>query len=53
MQSDRMSKYSYVGLTDAEVEASRKEHGSNGLPPPETETFWDKLMENFDVRYAS
>jgi calcium-translocating P-type ATPase len=43
-----MSKYSYVGLTDAEVEASRKEHGSNGLPPPETETFWDKLMENFD-----
>lgn len=43
-----MSKYSYVGLTDAEVEASRKEHGSNGLPPPETETFWEKLMENFD-----
>lgn len=45
-----MSKYSYRGLTDAEVESSRNEHGPNSLPPPETETFMEKLMENFDVR---
>lgn len=45
-----MSKYSYEGLSDAQVEASRQENGSNSLPPPETETFMEKLMENFDVR---
>lgn len=45
-----MSKYAYEGLTDAQVEESRNEHGANGLPPPESETFWEKLMENFDVR---
>lgn len=42
------SKYKYVGLTEAEVQASIKKHGENTLPEPEVETFWEKLMENFE-----
>ena len=34
-------------LTTNEVEASRERHGSNQLPPPEVETFWEKLMAPF------
>jgi len=37
-----------VGLTDAEVEKQRTKHGANDLPPPETESFFDKLKDNFD-----
>eukprot|EP01128_Nolandella_sp_AFSM9_P007328 TRINITY_DN3987_c0_g1_i1.p1 TRINITY_DN3987_c0_g1~~TRINITY_DN3987_c0_g1_i1.p1 ORF type:complete len:942 (-),score=263.04 TRINITY_DN3987_c0_g1_i1:145-2970(-) len=43
-----MGKYTYNGLTKSEVEKSRKTHGANKLPPPEVETFWDKLLENFE-----
>eukprot|EP01125_Pyxidicula_operculata_P013893 TRINITY_DN4607_c0_g1_i1.p1 TRINITY_DN4607_c0_g1~~TRINITY_DN4607_c0_g1_i1.p1 ORF type:complete len:947 (-),score=285.47 TRINITY_DN4607_c0_g1_i1:192-3032(-) len=41
-------KYNYTGLTDSEVQQSRKEYGKNELPPPKIETFWEKLMENFE-----
>ncbi|MEZ4525883.1 MAG: calcium-translocating P-type ATPase, PMCA-type [Desulfobacterales bacterium] len=37
----------YEGLTSQKVEASRSQHGSNQLTPPETETFWEKLLDNF------
>jgi len=36
------------GLSDGEVEESRKKHGTNQLPPPEVESFFDKLKENFE-----
>lgn len=38
----------FSGLTTAEVEKSRQEHGTNGLTEKETETFLDKLKGNFD-----
>ncbi|MEM8895491.1 MAG: HAD-IC family P-type ATPase, partial [Bacteroidota bacterium] len=40
-------KFQFKGLTQEEVEASRKEHGSNELTPYEIESFWSKLVENF------
>ncbi|MDX9819598.1 MAG: calcium-translocating P-type ATPase, PMCA-type [Desulfococcus multivorans] len=39
--------FSYKGLSEREVEASRLEHGSNRISPQEVETFWDKLKDNF------
>ncbi|WP_373501895.1 calcium-translocating P-type ATPase, PMCA-type [Desulfococcus sp.] len=39
--------FSYRGLGESEVEASRREHGSNQISPQEVETFWDKLQDNF------
>ncbi len=39
-------KFTYPGLTDQEVEASRAEYGSNAVASQETETFWDKLLGN-------
>jgi len=39
-------KFTYPGLTDQEVEASRTQHGSNAVASQETETFWDKLLGN-------
>jgi len=35
------------GLSDSEVQASREAHGKNSLTPQETETFFEKLIENF------
>lgn len=35
------------GLTKGEVEQSRLEHGSNALTEVQTESFWDKLKDNF------
>lgn len=35
------------GLTDEEVRASREKHGTNQLTQKETESFWDKYLENF------
>ncbi|MBR1792544.1 MAG: calcium-translocating P-type ATPase, PMCA-type [Bacteroidales bacterium] len=35
----------YTGLTDAEVLASRKEHGVNILTPPEEQSTWDKIKD--------
>ncbi len=40
-------KFQFKGLTQDEVQASRKEHGSNELTPYEIESFWDKLKGNF------
>ncbi|MCZ6520668.1 MAG: calcium-translocating P-type ATPase, PMCA-type [Bacteroidetes bacterium] len=40
-------KHSFTGLTDAEVEESRKKFGGNDLSPFTTASFWDKLLENF------
>ena len=37
----------FNGLTDKEVEESRKLNGSNRLSEVGTETFWDKLKANF------
>ncbi len=39
--------FHYDGLTQQEAEASRRQHGSNQITPQETETFWDKLKDNF------
>jgi len=36
------------GLNDKEVLESLKKNGTNELPPPEIETFFDKLKENFE-----
>ena len=37
----------HTGLTSAQVEASRKEHGSNQLTPPERDPWWVQLLEKF------
>jgi len=43
------TKYEGIsGLSEAEVKKSREEFGSNDLPPPDIETFWDKLKDNFN-----
>jgi calcium-translocating P-type ATPase len=39
-------KFSFPGLTDQEVQASRAQHGSNAVTPQVTETFLDKLIDN-------
>jgi calcium-translocating P-type ATPase len=39
--------FSFRGLTSEAVAQSRSRHGGNQLTPQETETFWDKLLENF------
>ncbi len=39
-------KFTYPGLTDREVEASRARHGSNAVASQAVETFWDKLLDN-------
>lgn len=41
-------KLSRYGLTGAEVLASRKTWGSNRLTPQAKETFWKKLVDNFE-----
>ena len=35
------------GLTDAEVERSRKKHGDNVLTPPEKDPLWKQFLEKF------
>jgi magnesium-transporting ATPase (P-type) len=44
-----MSKFNFRGLSREEVEQSRQLHGTNELPPPLIETFWEKLIDNFQV----
>ena len=39
-------KFTYPGLTDREVEASRAQHGSNAVASWDIETFWDNLLNN-------
>ena len=36
------------GLTDKQVEKSRKEHGSNEIPDSEPTTFWEAFKETFE-----
>ncbi len=38
----------FSGLTAAQVEASRREHGSNKLTPPKRDPWWKLLLEKFD-----
>ncbi len=44
-----MGIYKVNGLTKEEVKRSRELHGSNFVPPPHVESFWEKLTENFEV----
>ncbi len=37
----------YIGLSDAEVAASRQQHGANVLTPVEKAPWWRKLLEKF------
>lgn len=44
-----MNKFGGVsGLGPEQVSNSRKLHGSNTIPPPLIETFWEKLRESFN-----
>lgn len=36
------------GLSAAQVEASRKKHGSNVLTPPQKESLWSQFLEKFE-----
>ncbi len=38
----------FVGLTDKEVEESRKKNGSNVIPDSEPTTFWEEFKETFN-----
>ena len=40
-------KFTYSGLSDDAVLASRQQHGDNAVTTQEVETFWDKFVENF------
>ena len=37
----------FNGLTDSEVEDSRKKYGSNEIPDSEPTTFWEEFKETF------
>lgn len=37
----------FQGLTDQEVEESRRKHGSNAIKESEPETFWQQFLEGF------
>lgn len=43
-----MKQNHYVGLTDAEVLASRKKYGANVLKPPERDPLWKLFLEKFE-----
>lgn len=38
----------FNGLTDEQVEESRKKHGSNQIKEAEPETFWQQFLEGFE-----
>src|SRR5574344_815738 len=40
-------KHHFIGLTDAEVLESRKKNGAHILTPPEKESLWKQLIEQF------
>jgi len=42
-----MQNRHYIGLTDAQVLESRKQHGENILTPPEKESLWKEFLEKF------
>lgn len=41
-------KNKYTGLTDAQVEESRKKYGSNQIKEAEPETFWQQFLAGFE-----
>jgi len=41
------TNHHYVGLTDAQVLESRKQHGENILTPPKKEPLWKAFLEKF------
>lgn len=41
-------QHRYTGLSDAEVEASRREHGENILTPPAKTPLWKRFLEKFN-----
>lgn len=41
-------QHRYTGLSDAEVEASRREHGVNILTPPAKTPLWKRFLEKFN-----
>ncbi len=41
------TKQNITGLSEAEVEASRKQHGANVLTPPEKDPLWKQFLEKF------
>ncbi len=41
------TKLNITGLSEAEVEASRKQHGANVLTPPEKDPLWKQFLEKF------
>lgn len=41
-------KQHYTGLTDKEVNDSRKMHGANILTPPEKDPLWKQFLEKFE-----
>lgn len=41
-------KKQYTGLTDAQVEESRKKYGSNQIKEAEPETFWQQFLAGFE-----
>ena len=43
----KQTNHHYVGLTDAQVIESRKQHGENILTPPEKESLWKQFFEKF------
>jgi magnesium-transporting ATPase (P-type) len=49
LRKSRMVKHHDIaGLSDSQVEQARTKYGTNQLPPPEVESFFDKLKENFE-----
>ena len=38
----------YIGLTDEQVIASRREHGNNILTPPKQDPLWKQFLEKFN-----
>lgn len=43
----KQQKHRYTGLTTAEVNQSRAQHGANVLTPPEKDPLWKQFLEKF------
>ena len=41
-------KHHYQGLTQQQVEESRRQHGENILTPPEKASLWSQFLEKFE-----
>lgn len=47
MQSENKDISKIVGLTNAQVEESRRQHGANVLTPPARRSLWSQFIEKF------